>query len=289
MNTEAKQAAVSVGAGDVSSSSPAPIPTQLPVPIRIDEGSLVVDIGGAEIRIPIDPEPIPDDPQQAVRDDWEGVNMVGFICLAILSTISNLVLMGYSIVVLSRGPCEVMKYGAILILLSGILQVMSNLTAIKADSYRARLNGFCVVRCCMVVFDIIIVSLLSVALTDQCDPPSNNTDLGLIIISFILMIPIPAILILCCCLVGCQQIKRRCYDKISNRIHQQKVNLKNRVATYGTIKPATLEKCSICLMEYDDSDQIRTLTDCGHLYHKDCIDQWFATGNFSCPMCRDKV
>lgn len=33
------------------------------------------------------------------------------------------------------------------------------------------------------------------------------------------------------------------------------------------------ERCLICLSDYEAAEDIRQLTKCKHLYHKDCIDQ----------------
>ncbi|KAG8083722.1 hypothetical protein GUJ93_ZPchr0016g2511 [Zizania palustris] len=32
--------------------------------------------------------------------------------------------------------------------------------------------------------------------------------------------------------------------------------------------------CPVCLENYRDSDVLRVLPDCGHLFHRDCVDQW---------------
>jgi len=42
--------------------------------------------------------------------------------------------------------------------------------------------------------------------------------------------------------------------------------------------------CSVCLVEFDKEDEVRVL-DCSHVFHKDCIDQWF-TGSTVCPLCK---
>ncbi|KAJ1533209.1 E3 ubiquitin-protein ligase znrf3, partial [Nowakowskiella sp. JEL0078] len=49
----------------------------------------------------------------------------------------------------------------------------------------------------------------------------------------------------------------------------------------------TREKCAICLLEYVDGDQIRTLS-CRHGYHKSCFDEWVVSYVNSCPICRVK-
>ncbi|KAK7268557.1 hypothetical protein RIF29_21258 [Crotalaria pallida] len=46
--------------------------------------------------------------------------------------------------------------------------------------------------------------------------------------------------------------------------------------------------CSICLADYKDSDSelLRLLPDCGHFFHKECVDMWLRL-NMSCPVCRN--
>jgi hypothetical protein len=33
------------------------------------------------------------------------------------------------------------------------------------------------------------------------------------------------------------------------------------------------DRCLVCLGDYEDEEDCRTLSSCGHLFHKDCIDQ----------------
>ena len=46
-------------------------------------------------------------------------------------------------------------------------------------------------------------------------------------------------------------------------------------------------ECSICLNPVRYTRRSKQL-DCGHLYHKECIDRWMEVGN-TCPMCRSLV
>lgn len=46
------------------------------------------------------------------------------------------------------------------------------------------------------------------------------------------------------------------------------------------------ERCLVCLCDYEEAEQARRLAQCGHVFHKDCIDQWLTTGRNSCPLCR---
>ncbi|XP_026301774.1 E3 ubiquitin-protein ligase RNF165-like [Apis mellifera] len=46
----------------------------------------------------------------------------------------------------------------------------------------------------------------------------------------------------------------------------------------------TIEKCTICLSEFEDCESVRRLP-CMHLFHIDCVDQWLCT-NKRCPICQ---
>ena len=53
--------------------------------------------------------------------------------------------------------------------------------------------------------------------------------------------------------------------------------------------------CSICLEEIDfspDADKKTTQLSCGHIYHQDCISNWYFGGVTSvsrCPLCREEM
>lgn len=46
-------------------------------------------------------------------------------------------------------------------------------------------------------------------------------------------------------------------------------------------------KCSICLENYNNNEQLRLL-DCNHHFHKKCCDDWLKI-NKTCPMCRNNI
>ncbi|XP_071708127.1 putative RING-H2 finger protein ATL71 [Rutidosis leptorrhynchoides] len=43
--------------------------------------------------------------------------------------------------------------------------------------------------------------------------------------------------------------------------------------------------CSVCLADYNPSDVIRLLPECGHFFHVKCIDTWLKV-HPTCPVCR---
>ncbi|CAL1372250.1 unnamed protein product [Linum trigynum] len=50
-------------------------------------------------------------------------------------------------------------------------------------------------------------------------------------------------------------------------------------------KDTTASCCSICLADYRNSDVLRLLPDCGHLFHLKCVDPWLLK-HPTCPFCR---
>ncbi|TYJ46318.1 hypothetical protein E1A91_A02G112800v1, partial [Gossypium mustelinum] len=43
--------------------------------------------------------------------------------------------------------------------------------------------------------------------------------------------------------------------------------------------------CSICLSKHEAKETIRTITDCSHYFHANCINEWLKL-NVACPVCR---
>ncbi|KAF8659348.1 hypothetical protein HU200_058553 [Digitaria exilis] len=50
-------------------------------------------------------------------------------------------------------------------------------------------------------------------------------------------------------------------------------------------KGTTCTCCSICLDNYGDGDVLRMLPECGHLFHRECVDPWLRQ-HPTCPVCR---
>ena len=53
-----------------------------------------------------------------------------------------------------------------------------------------------------------------------------------------------------------------------------------------SIAIAAEDRCLICQSNYEAEEELRRLIKCGHIYHRECIDEWMTTGRNSCPLCR---
>ena len=63
------------------------------------------------------------------------------------------------------------------------------------------------------------------------------------------------------------------------------VSLINKTGGNSIEHFSTSVSCSVCLADYDESDVIRVLPDCGHVFHLKCVDSWLRL-NPTCPVCR---
>ncbi len=52
------------------------------------------------------------------------------------------------------------------------------------------------------------------------------------------------------------------------------------------ITEENLETCSICM---DDKRENLVMTECNHVYHKECIEHWIVKYKGSCPNCRNEI
>lgn len=54
----------------------------------------------------------------------------------------------------------------------------------------------------------------------------------------------------------------------------------------GRLPKPTDNICPICLSEYQPKEELRTIPECNHYFHADCIDEWLKL-NGTCPLCRN--
>ncbi|KAL8101875.1 hypothetical protein AgCh_033682 [Apium graveolens] len=46
------------------------------------------------------------------------------------------------------------------------------------------------------------------------------------------------------------------------------------------------ESCAVCLYEFSESEELRKLTQCTHVFHRKCVDVWIDHEHKTCPLCR---
>jgi hypothetical protein len=61
---------------------------------------------------------------------------------------------------------------------------------------------------------------------------------------------------------------------------------KMRTGGNGNANEKTDTQCSVCLEEMKKGEEVCELKRCGHVFHNECVNEWFKTKN-SCPVCRD--
>lgn len=53
----------------------------------------------------------------------------------------------------------------------------------------------------------------------------------------------------------------------------------------GLIAGGGLEECPICMEDVADA----IITSCGHVFCRDCIENWLLNNVADCPMCRSRI
>ncbi|XWS61422.1 hypothetical protein CRYUN_Cryun07bG0124600 [Craigia yunnanensis] len=47
--------------------------------------------------------------------------------------------------------------------------------------------------------------------------------------------------------------------------------------------------CIVCMNCIERSHEVRELSSCSHVFHRDCLDSWIDHGNITCPLCKSKL
>ena len=48
-------------------------------------------------------------------------------------------------------------------------------------------------------------------------------------------------------------------------------------------------ECYICCVDLEVDDSVYICETCKHYFHEECVEQWIATGQSTCPMCRETL
>lgn len=77
------------------------------------------------------------------------------------------------------------------------------------------------------------------------------------------------------------------FQRISRKIHITSISwMLNKVDTSLKRSGNVIDKCSICLEDYDhEGKENIVFMPCSHIYHKDCIIEWLLKSRY-CPLCR---
>ncbi|OIW13160.1 hypothetical protein TanjilG_07766 [Lupinus angustifolius] len=142
--------------------------------------------------------------------------------------------------------------------------------------------------------------------TSNSENPSGESNLShysaALCVGFLLLITLMALTAHCCShrnLQNTQSTRTIAMDRDISDINIQVLGeeefeaiVKNYpVLLYSQAKlenSSSILSCTICLADYKDSEWLRFLPDCGHYFHKDCIDIWLRV-NMSCPVCRKSL
>ena len=103
---------------------------------------------------------------------------------------------------------------------------------------------------------------------------------------FFLVIFLPIIFLYSC--IICSHIFRKKYSKyIKNKTARIQINSFLKKLTHIIVN--TDNECCICLYNIDVDSECVKLS-CNHLYHTDCIRDWYINSdNKTCPVCRKEI
>ena len=74
------------------------------------------------------------------------------------------------------------------------------------------------------------------------------------------------------------------------RIPQVKRIVNFRKKPFNPDDPKMKEGCIICMGDFAEGDgKAIAELNCGHIFHEDCLKDWTAKNQFSCPMCRAPI
>lgn len=77
-------------------------------------------------------------------------------------------------------------------------------------------------------------------------------------------------------------------EPVNRGASKEEINtIPSRKFTKGTF-PEEEAKCGICLADYEEEEEIKSLPQCLHHFHKACLDKWLGI-NKICPVCRTDI
>jgi hypothetical protein len=77
-------------------------------------------------------------------------------------------------------------------------------------------------------------------------------------------------------------------NSVPVRPTQEQINNASRLIRYSDIQTPNSTSCAISLEAFTQSDNVRQLNHCGHIFFPDQFNQWFSN-NVRCPVCRHDI
>ncbi|KAL5982053.1 hypothetical protein ACLOJK_016122 [Asimina triloba] len=66
------------------------------------------------------------------------------------------------------------------------------------------------------------------------------------------------------------------------------VNESLPVVRFGDGREAWPAECAVCICRFKGDEEVRELQ-CGHVFHRDCLDTWLEHQGHTCPLCRSSM
>lgn len=76
---------------------------------------------------------------------------------------------------------------------------------------------------------------------------------------------------------------------VSSSVSAQRIRERLPVVRFGVLAEASGDEdfmCAVCLNNMERHEEIRRLTNCSHIFHRECVDKWLDHGQNACPLCR---
>jgi len=125
--------------------------------------------------------------------------------------------------------------------------------------------------------------------SDSCQEARALWIYVIVTVGLTLSLPVFLCIVFCICL-PCLFMFVRMMRKPRTASSTAVRSLKTRkfVENSGNIELGDMQRCVICLQDYKQDEEIKTLP-CGHEYHSTCVDPWLARHNRTCPTCRHDI
>jgi len=185
-----------------------------------------------------------------------------------------------------------------IILISGLFEL--NLIWITRCCHRYRIHYFLIqggILAILVTSWLIYGFIIYFSDDNDCQK-NNDTCFWLVIMCIILFFGIFYILAVCC-LICCGPF---IYCYIRNLMEQQQgpthisggqIDTVVQGLSRTTYDPQRFNyesSCKICMVDYDETDEITQLKcDPRHYFHSECIIRWIQEGHNDCPFCRQPI